>query len=738
MNELDTSTQEYIRDYIEDYLQDFLGDQIENFSGLGFDSVATGDSEGEELDLDIDVDINIDVDLNIDVNDLDTGSGSEGGDYDVNDLDTGTEGEGGELDVDTPEIGGGSLTGAPTGGLPDAESPEIVLDEFQGVSIVNEDPTISVIWDNAAQEAIADAGQGPTASAYQFALLHTAIYDAWSAYNETAISSTTGDDALQVSGEENTEANKIESISYAAYQTLSTLLPEQQAIFAEVLNELGLDPNNASTDPSTAAGLGNLTAEALLESRANDGSNALGDDPNGDGTPFSDTTGFTTPNTPDNVVDIEIFTLENTPINNDPLADDTAQSALTPQFGDVDSFSLESGDQFRPDGPEGFLVEGLEAEVDFQAGTITLEDGSVVEISRELIGEVINPGFIEQAEDIIDVSANLTDEQKLIAEFWEDGPGTSFPPGNGQAFGQFVSARDNNTLDEDVELFFSLGNSQLDSAIAAWDSKYAFNYARPLRAIRELGRQGLIGEFNEDLDGFAIEAYAGPGLDTQTILAEDFITYQFGPDDASPPFPEYVSGHSTFSAAAAEVLQLSTGSDDFGASVSFDPGSSRFEPGLTPGGPITLEYDTFTDFADESGISRIYGGIHFEDGDLDGRQLGREVGQAAFDRAQFFINGGDGNSDPVTGSDGSEALTGTGTGGDDSLIATNNEDNTLPSVTSGDEITPEDSALTLPIADADTTGVGDDPLGTQNDVLDDGQGNNSEELTFTTPELATV
>ena len=691
------------------------------------------EAEGEDIDAEAE-DIDAEDGGDIDVEDLDIDA-EDGGDIDVEDLDN----NGGDAPVEAPEVSDGSILGAPVGGPPDAQSPEIILDEFQGVSIVNEDPTISVIWDNAAQEATAAAGQGPTASAYQFALLHTAIFDAYSAYDPTAINSTTGNDDLQRPDEENTDANKVEAASFAAYNTLSTLLPEQEEIFADVLRELGFEPDTTLDDPTTAAGIGNIAAQTLLESRANDGSNALGNDPNGDGTAFSDTTGFTTPNTPDNVEDIELFTLENTPINNDPLADDTAQSALTPQFGDVDPFALESGDQFRPDGPEGFLVDGVEAEVDLDAGTITLEDGTVEEISTDLIGTIINPGFIEQAEEIIDVSANLTDEQKLIAEFWEDGPGTSFPPGNGQAFGQFVSARDNNTLDEDVELFFSLGNSQLDSAIAAWDSKYAFNYARPLRAIRELGRQGLIGEFNEELGGNAIEAYAGPGQGTQTILAEDFITYQFGPDDASPPFPEYVSGHSTFSAAAAEVLQQATGSDEFGASVSFDPGSSRFEPGLTPADTVTLEYDTFTDFADESGISRIYGGIHFEDGDLDGRQLGREVGQAAFDRAQFFINGGDGASDPVTGNDGTEALAGSGASGneDDSLIANNtdiNPQSDIAPITSGDEITPDDAVIVDPLADAEITGIGDDPLGVEGNVLNNGD----EDLLFAPSELATV
>ena len=730
----------------------------------GDDADADADTEAEaEGDLDTGDDADADADTEVEAEgDLDTGDDADAGPEDsLDDIDLEDADAEGNIDVDgtldtEPDAdldealedadaagdgleSDGSLLGAPAGGPPDAEGPEILVDaDTQGVAIVNEDPTISVLWDIAAQDAIAANPQGPTVAARTLGLVHTAIYDAWSAYDETAISSTTGDDALQVDQSENTDANKIEAVSYAAYQTLTDLLPEQVPIFDQLMEDLGLDPNATSTDPSTALGIGTLSATALLDARRGDGSNQTGDDPGGDGTPYSDTTGFTTPNTPDNVVDIELFTPENTPVDEQPLGEN-AQVPLTPQFGDVDPFGLESGDQFRPEGPEGFLVEGVDAEVDLDAGTITLADGTVEEISQDLIGEIINPGFIEQAQEIVDISANLTDEQKLIAEFWEDGPGTSFPPGNGLAFGQYVSARDNNTLDEDVEQFFALGNSQLDSAIAAWDSKYAFNYARPLRAIRELGEQGLIGEFNEDLGGFAIEAYAGPGEGTQTILAEDFITYQFGETESSPPFPEYVSGHSTFAAAAAEVLQQSTGSDDFGGSVSFDPGSSRFEPGLTPAETVTLEWDTFTEFADESGESRLFGGIHFSDGNEDGLDLGRQVGNASFEQAQFFINGGDGSagSDPVTGNDGSEALT----GGTETDPLADQDGEIQPDAGLGDDslgdIAQADPLTGDPTATDTSGGIGDDSLVNQNDVLDDGQGN-SDELNFTPPELAGV
>lgn len=90
----------------------------------------------------------------------------------------------------------------------------------------------------------------------------------------------------------------------------------------------------------------------------------------------------------------------------------------------------------------------------------------------------------------------------------------------------------------------------------------------------------------------------------------------------TPPFPEYVSGHSAYSAAAARILEFWTGNDRFGYSVLLPAGSSKIEPGLTPAHPVTLSWATFADAADEAGMSRRYGGIHFRDADLAGRKLG--------------------------------------------------------------------------------------------------------------------
>lgn len=337
------------------------------------------------------------------------------------------------------------------------------------------------------------------------------------------------------------------------------------------------------------------------------------------------------------VKDITRWTAENFPIDD---LDAPIQNPLTPHWGQVTPFALSEGSQFRPPEAISFLLDP-EAKTDLQAGTITRRDGTEIEISRELIGTDINPDFINQAEELIAFSANLTDEQKIIAEFWEDPSGTPFPPGHWLEIGQFVSQRDNHTLDEDAQLFFALGNGLMDAGIATWEAKYFYDYARPVRTIRELGRLCLIG--TEKIVGSGecyIDAWGGVGQGPQNILATDFLTYQNPNSDPSPPFPEYTSGHSAFSTAGAEILKLFSGSDWYGDSIAFPLGSSRFEPGFTPESSVTLSWDTFTEAANEAGISRLYGGIHFINGDLEGRELGSKVGTAVWQRGQFFINGG--------------------------------------------------------------------------------------------------
>ena len=103
----------------------------------------------------------------------------------------------------------------------------------------------------------------------------------------------------------------------------------------------------------------------------------------------------------------------------------------------------------------------------------------------------------------------------------------------------------------------------------------------------------------------------------------------------TPPFAEYTSGHSAFSSAAAEVLKRFTGSDNFGASATIAPRSFKAEPSA-PEVAVVLTWPSFTEAADQAGLSRLYGGIHFRDADVTGRAIGRTAGAQAFQRAQAY------------------------------------------------------------------------------------------------------
>ncbi len=552
--------------------------------------------------------------------------------------------------------------------------PTITVDpSAAGVTVDDPDPSISVLWDRAIQEAVIAEAPGPTIASRAYAIVHTAIFEAWAAYDPLAVGVAFGD-AIQQPPGAITDANKAEAMSYAAYAAAVSLFPGQAAIFEDQMTDLGY-PTGAAALASTAAQVGLLAGGGYALSRILDGSNQLGG--------YADTTGYVPVNAnPEDQISIENWTPEYVPID----SGGNLQSFLTPQWGWVTPFAGDNAD-LAPPPPKPFFVDGVLASLDLEARTITLEglaegatrqefrafrkdmrdafkgtddwpevkeflkdvrksikkdtdvDPITLDVSKALIGPVINPEFIAQAEDIVAASAALTTEEKIIAEFWEDGGGTSFPPGTWMTFGQFVSARDDNTLDEDAQMFFALSNAVFDAGTATWRAKAVEDYARPLAVIRDLGELGLIGEWGTDYlgnEGYVIEAYAGDGLGTKTILAEDFITYQKPSGDPSPPFAEYTSGHSAFSAAGAEVLAAFTGSDAFGGTVDIDFFLFETEQ---PAGPVTLEWETFTDAADEAGISRIYGAIHFDDGDLNGRTLGAEVGANVYETAQTYIDG---------------------------------------------------------------------------------------------------
>ncbi|MDQ3574804.1 MAG: hypothetical protein M3404_07790 [Actinomycetota bacterium] len=149
---------------------------------------------------------------------------------------------------------------------------------------------------------------------------------------------------------------------------------------------------------------------------------------------------------------------------------------------------------------------------------------------------------------------------------------------------------------------------------------------RPITAVRYLFR------------GQQVRAWGGPGQGSRLVDGAEWQPYQAS-WFPTPPFGEYGSGHSTFSAAGAEVLRSFTGSDRFGHSVTVPRGSSWVEPGAVPATETALSWATFSEAADQAGMSRRYGGIHFEKGDLDARVSGRRVRAQAWAWARSYFDG---------------------------------------------------------------------------------------------------
>ena len=179
------------------------------------------------------------------------------------------------------------------------------------------------------------------------------------------------------------------------------------------------------------------------------------------------------------------------------------------------------------------------------------------------------------------MGSTRTADQTEIALFWADGAGTETPPGHWNSIAQIIATTRGNTLEENARLFALLNIAMGDAAICSWDAKYTYHFWRPVTAI----------------------AFAEPQLNWMSFIV-------------TPPFPDYTSGHSTVSAAAATVLPLFFGTED----LPFTTGSDSL-----PG--VYRSFSTCQDAADEAALSRIYGGIHFRSASEDGLQAGSSIGE---------------------------------------------------------------------------------------------------------------
>ena len=327
----------------------------------------------------------------------------------------------------------------------------------------------------------------------------------------------------------------------AGHVALVAIYPAQQATFdATYAAMIAAIPAGKGKNEGIA--YGEKVANEVLQSRANDGSTTVLVYTPGVGP------GFWVPTPP------------------------AGAPALLPQWGNITPFAMTHGAQFRPPPPPAL-----------SSGPYAFDLNLVKELGSA-------------------TSATRTADQTAIARFWADGGGTVTPPGHWNVIAQDVAAQLGNTLAQNARLFALLNIAEADAAIASWDAKYAYNFWRPITAIRAA-----------DTD------------DNPATVADP----AWLPLIVTPPFPEYTSGHSTFSSAAAIVLARFFGNDE----IPFTTASEDL-----PG--VSRSFNSFWDAAYEASLSRLFGGIHFMAGNLQGLIGGTQIGNLVADH--FLLEKGKG------------------------------------------------------------------------------------------------
>lgn len=437
---------------------------------------------------------------------------------------------------------------------------------------------------------------GPPMVARLLAMTYTAAYQAWAPYSDTANPYLPGGPSRRP-GQQRTLANKNVAVSYAIYRVATALFKDSRirALLDAQMAALQLDINDTATSGNSPVAIGNNAAQLVLASRANDKSNQDGTMAGSTtpGKPYGDYTGYAPSNPPGLVFGETNRRHIVDPSKWQPLSyinpnDGTVSTPpfIAPHWGNVTPFALTSGHQFRPSAPQPFTSQG----------------------------------FLDQARFVIEVQQKLTLEQKIIAEFWADGPRSWLPPGHWCEVAGLVSRERFFTLDQDVKMFFALSNAILDASIATWEAKRHYDYARPITAIRWL------------FDQFEIEAWTGQG--TGMIAGQRWRPFQKD-TFPTPPFPEYTSGHSAFSMAAAVILKHVTGSDLFRLQHTQETPLAA-ESDIV-GLPVTITWNSFSEAAYSAGESRLFGGIHFYEGNVAGLELGRKVGEQAWTKASSLF-----------------------------------------------------------------------------------------------------
>ena len=578
-------------------------------------------------------------------------------------------------------------------------------------------------WNEQCLSAIRIDTPNPTVQARNLFGLSACIYDAWAAYDNTAVGfvyrgkPTAADVA----------AARREAISYAAYR----MLKERYALSRSASNtlaaldahmaSLGYDTNNFSADTSTPAGIGNSVYVAVSGWFINDGARQLqayADYPVEQG-------GYVYLNPPlvtgtNGIITVDVNRWQRLAITNaldqNGFPAGPVQNYLGVQWHRVRPFALSRTNSNLPwidpgpppalNGTNDALFRSSIVDVIRRSSELTPDDGVMLDISpgalgNNSLGTNDGHGYLLNPVTGLAYQTNLVkrgDYARCLAEFWADGPSSETPPGHWNVLANGLSDYSGfqkrlggtgpvlDDLEWDVKIYFALNAALHDAATACWTIKRYYDSWRPISGVRYMGQQGqstytnatggtqyqityhreglpIIPGLIEQVNIFTsqtgqrhaglpvnkIVIYAWPGQPADPtnqvsgvkwIPADNWLPYQ-RKTFVSPAFPGYLSGHSTFSRAGAEILAAVTGSPFFpGGMATYTCASNSFltfEKG--PSQTLQFQWATYFDAADVAGLSRIWGGIHPSADDLPGRRVGSQVGQGAWTLARKYFDG---------------------------------------------------------------------------------------------------
>ncbi len=444
----------------------------------------------------------------------------------------------------------------------------------------------------------------PTVGSRMLMIIVNCMYDAWAAYDDTAVGTRFGA-KLRRPKNERTEENKRIAIAFATYRGMMDMFPEDAEWIKGQMRANGYDPEDNSTDLRRPQGVANVASAAVFAYRHRDGANQLGDENGSSGKPYSDYTFYRPVNPVSQIIDPDCWQ----PIEFTLAGDKKATPGfLTPHWYRVKTFALERSDMFRP-GPQP------------KVGTKQLKD---------------------EVDEVLKFNGSLTLQQKAIVEFMRDGPRSTGQSGHWLRFAQALSERERYDTDKDIKLFFAVATVAFDAFIACWEAKRFYDSSRPWTLIRHYYKDKMI------------VGWAGAGKGVATIPTSEWHPYS-PLSFITPPFPGFPSGHSTVSAASAKVLEYFTGSDNFGATETrhagelTEPGISceikqaidgkPAKTGITDDGVIVLQLPTFTETAEMAGISRVLGGYHIQTDNVEGLRMGRRVAAYNYPLTKAYFDG---------------------------------------------------------------------------------------------------